>query len=231
MEKQLQNDASSTFDIDTKNSISAYGTPGSGDVFIKAPENYQNLSVLGRGGSFLLPTLFPEGYFNAALLVLDKLASSNSAGEKDSLIYPALFNFRHYLELTIKDSIYNFTKKKRRKKKCFFSFCKNKKNQTIKYPYGHKLKPLWKKLKSLIPDFPSDSTDDTVDKLIKELDKLDKNSMTFRYVFQIAKPKDTKNKLIINEAKDVDVENLKIIMCKLYNYFEGISCLSYLEDN
>lgn len=52
--------------------------------------------------------VMPEAYINTALWLLDLIKLSNNNIVKDGYIYPALYCFRHYLELIMKDSIHYF---------------------------------------------------------------------------------------------------------------------------
>lgn len=50
-----------------------------------------------------------NGFICTAIILLDTIKSSSNNLVRDSYIFPALFCFRHYLELTMKQSIFKFT--------------------------------------------------------------------------------------------------------------------------
>lgn len=56
----------------------------------------------GSPRSILSYGLIEEGYANCALLLLNSIILSNDNLVHNTYIFPALFCFRHYLELTIK---------------------------------------------------------------------------------------------------------------------------------
>jgi hypothetical protein len=193
----------------------SYGLPQTGDAFIKAPSEYEDLAIAGRGSEGLQSHLISKGYYLSAWLLLEHIAKSNDNGEKDSLIYPVLFNFRHYVEFTIKDCIHNF---------------RIQKNEISTdepgYTGTHDLITLWKELKPYIPNDPSDSTTiSAIDTLITELDKLDGRSDSFRYVHKNPKKNTALQPAIAGEQR-IGIENLKKVMGRMYNFFEGISSLS-----
>lgn len=155
--------------------------------------------------------VMPEAYINTALWLLDLIKLSDSNLVKDGYIFPALYCFRHYLELIMKDSIHYFKVNRGEILSDELGYSKNE----------HRLIYLWDSLKDYIQ---SDNMKESVYKLLEELDKLDKGSTTFRYPYKHNKKGE------INEydfpATMINVNELKKRMMQLYCFFEGINHLS-----
>lgn len=160
-------------------------------------------------------TVMPKAYINTALWLLDLIKLSDSNLVKDGYIFPALYCFRHYLELIMKDSIHYFKVNRRliSDDELGYDNCE------------HCLFNLWNSLRNFIdgesPQLRS------VCKLIKELDELDKSSTTFRYSYN----HNNKGKIIEYDFPTtmINVNELKKRVMQLYCFFEGINHLSRIE--
>lgn len=148
--------------------------------------------------------LMPEGYVSAALNLLEIIKKTDSNFVRNSYIFPALFCFRQYLELTMKISIAKFGA------------------SDGKYKDGHNLLNLWSSLHRFLA---KDKKTEKIGELIKELENIDCKSTFFRYPYQKGEQYMTKQDGTSNEL--IDVENLQTKMLQLYSFFEGISCWAY----
>ena len=159
--------------------------------------------------------VMPEAYINTALWLLDLIKLSNNNLVKDGYIFPALYCFRHYLELIMKDSIHYFKVNRRliSDDELGYDDCE------------HCLFNLWNSLRNFIDDEPPQLR--RVCKLIRELDELDKSSTTFRYSYNHNK----KGKIIEYDIPTtmINVYELKNRVMQLYCFFEGINHLSRIE--
>jgi hypothetical protein len=155
--------------------------------------------------------VMPEAYINTALWLLDLIKLSNNNLVKDGYIFPALYCFRHYLELIMKDSIHYFKVNRGEISSNELGYSKNE----------HRLLCLWDSLKDYMQN---DNIKESVYKLLEELDKLDKGSTTFRYPYKHNKKEE------INEydfpATMININELKKRMMQLYCFFEGINSMS-----
>lgn len=151
--------------------------------------------------------LMPEGYINSALNILNIIKESNGNLAKDSYVFPALFNFRQYLERTMKESISSFEN--------LGGQYKDDKNHTLTSLWNS-LYVFWDKEDKELP---------VVRKLIQEFDDKDRYSMTFRYPYQKGKEGEVQQESSFNDL--IDIENLQIKMLQLYRFFEGVSELAY----
>lgn len=169
-----------------------------------------------------------ESYFCNAIFLLDIIHESHSNAVRDGYIYPALFSFRHYLELTMKDTLNQ----------------KEGKIATVVTNKVHTLSDIWEEFKKYVPN---DEECIIIESLIKELSDIDPNSYNFRYTYDI---KGNRIRININnstkENEDImcdsdeissltpiliDNNNLKSIILKMYVYFEGFSWLAYKYKN
>ena len=160
--------------------------------------------------------VIPKAYINTALWLLDLIKLSNNNLMKDGYIFPALYCFRHYLELIMKDSIHYFKVNRGNISSDELGYSDNE----------HCLFNLWNSLRHFINDESPQIR--RVCKLIKELDELDKGSTTFRYAYN-----HNKEEKIIEynfPATMIHVNELKKRMMQLYCFFEGINHLSRIES-
>lgn len=167
-----------------------------------------------------------DSYFCNAIFLLNLIQMSNSNAVRDGYIYPALFSFRHYLELTMKDTLNN--------KEGNGNVAQVVTNKV------HSLYDIWHSFKEYVPH---DVECIIIESLIKELSDIDPYSFNFRYTYDI---KGNKIRIIVNndEVKDdenefnsdnlmslkpiiIDNDNLRAIMLKMYNYFDGYNWLAH----
>lgn len=177
------------------------------DKFLEGSNNL-NDSFLNRSIS-TNETLIPEAYMNAAIILLQIVIMTNSNGIRDGIIYPALFSFRHYLELTMKDSLNHFSQSSKLVKEV----CDRE----------HNLKNLWK---SLLPYIGSGEDVDIMQKLIYEVNNIDPTSETFRYPYEIDE-KGYRELPNIDQTRLNDVIRLKRVMLKMYQFMDGINWQSH----
>lgn len=176
------------------------------DKFLVGSKNL-NDSFLNKG-IFYNELHFPDAYMNTAIILLQMIIMTNSNGIRDGLIYPALFSFRHYLELTMKDSLNCFSKSSQLVKEV----CERE----------HSLVLLWK---SLLPYLGEGEDVEIMQKLIYEVNNVDSNSETFRYPYEVGE--DGKKRLPhIDQTRLNDIYKLKIVMLKMYRFFDGIHFLA-----
>ena len=155
--------------------------------------------------------VMPEAYINTALWLLDLIKLSNNNLVKDGYIFPALYCFRHYLELIMKDSIHYFKVNN-----------SEISSEELGYDGKHGLIKLWEILKVYLHN---DCEVNMVDKLITQLNEFDKGSTSFRYPFDY----DNRNKIIIEYTYPpmmINIYELKKRMLQLYSFFEGVNSLS-----
>lgn len=179
------------------------------EKFLEGSDNL-NDSFLNRGIS-LNEAHFPEAYMNTAIILLQMIILTNSNGIRDGLIYPALFSFRHYLELTMKDSL-NY-------------FCNTNSSQVAKevLDKDHNLKNLWK---ALLPFIGEGEDVDIMQKLIYEVNNIDPTSETFRYPYEVDENGE-KRLPHIDQTRLNDVVKLKRVMLKMYRFLDGINFLAH----
>ena len=158
--------------------------------------------------------VMPEAYINTALWLLDLIILSDNNFVKNGYIFPALYCFRHYLELIMKDSIHYFKLNRREISSDELGYSDKE----------HGLFNLWNSLRNFLDD---NNQVKRICKIIKEMDDIDKSSTAFRYAFN------HNNGRIVEydyPATMIDVSELKKRVLQLYNFFEGINHLSRIEN-
>ena len=173
------------------------------DKFLEGSKNL-NDSFLNRSIG-INEAQFPEAYINTAIILLQIIMMTNSNGIRDGLIYPALFSFRHYLELTLKDSLNHHLG--------FLQVAKEVIDRE------HNLNTLWRSLRPYIGE--GDEVD-IMQKLIYEVNNVDPTSETFRYPYEVD---EAGNKRLpqIDQTRLNDVAKLKRTMLKMYRFLDGIN--------
>lgn len=153
--------------------------------------------------------LLTEGYFFAAMNLLSDIRQTKNIKVKDSLIYPALFCFRQYLELTIKDSIHSFRLKNGEIADDEHGFNSRK----------HNLHEFWDCLGKYITH---DEETKNIGKMLLEFEGEKNSAESFRYLYWSEK----RDRIKLPFEDNIDIKLLKKRMLQLYNFFEGISHLS-----
>lgn len=143
-------------------------------------------------------------YKLAADTQVDHLVGENGSSD-DTACLPALFLYRHYVELSLKGMLLDAGVLL---------------DLTDSIPGWHPLKPLWKRLRDqlhLIEKQDDDEWLDRAEALMYELDSLDPQSFAFRYpVTKAGEPS-------LQIAHQVDIEHFRDVMEELELVFDGIS--------
>lgn len=159
--------------------------------------------------------LMQNGYVSTSVLLLNLIKISNDRFLKESYINPAMFCFRQYLELTMKDSLLRFRLWRR-----------NPLSGEVNLD-GHDLFVLWRDLKQHIEGNGKKEVK-KIERLLKELNSVDEDGTLFRYNDFLTHT--IKNKEKTRPLIDVDMLCLRIL--QLYSFFEGINTLArnYLDE-
>lgn len=147
---------------------------------------------------------YAVAYKLAADAQVDHLVGENGMGD-DAACLPALFLYRHYVELSLKGMLLDAGVLL---------------DLTDSIPCWHPLKPLWKKLRhqlDLIEKQDDAEWLDRAETLIHELDSLDPQSFAFRYpVTKAGAPS-------FPIAHQVDIEHFRDVIEEVELVFDGIS--------
>ena len=149
-----------------------------------------------------------KGYASTSAILLHLISLSNDRYLKECYIFPVMFCFRQYLELTMKDSILYC----RLRRKVAYSGESNLE--------GHNLLVLWDNLKLYLD--ANDSVVKNVQRIIMELNSVDSNGELFRYGSNLTKKVLDKNV----EMPLIDVSILFTRIIQLYRFFEGINLMA-----
>ncbi len=141
------------------------------------------------------------------------------------LVYPIMFNYRHALELAMKWTIDQYgclagvSLTSDNRKQSFWSvqkLCSRADNR------DHNLLNLWSLCKEVITRAGSEGDDENlqvVGQIVKDFHDIDKSGQAFRYAA-------TKTgKLLQLRPSDVDLENVRVVMEGVDNFFSGVDGL------
>lgn len=180
--------------------------PKSGDRPFTQSLHWQENAYLEKhtgGRLVMMMTAYKEG----ADLMVEKAAKHR--GDRDLLVFPIVFNYRQFIELSLKFLIAQYGP--------YVGIQANWRT--------HDLGKLWKAFKGMLGGYgqsDSDHTDHVVAEVIAEFAKVDPASFSYRY------PVDTKGNPIPLEHERLDLVALADVMAALDNYFSG--CDGYLDS-
>lgn len=146
--------------------------------------------------------------FMAAGDMLTQIALQDSM-QKDNLIFPILYNYRHGVELALKWFINNYNRYIGD-----FNISSN----------IHDLRKLWSNFRKIVISFEPhyNKTLANAERIIEQFHALDKNSVSFRY------PGDKRGNAIALPAGLIDIQNLKDVMEAVDNFFSD--CDGWLNE-
>lgn len=177
-------------------------------LFREFNEDYHHNAIIRSGVSKFF--LFSDSYKTAAIKLFEQL--DGNAFSANTLVYPIVFLCRHFIELRLKELISGIN----------YSL-----SEKYSFPDGHNLDTLWNTYKSLVPKagesfVPEKKVLTNAERLIKEFNLVDPNSMCFRY--PVDKSADRNPSLTMT---NLDLENFRLTMEKLFNFFDTQSDLIF----
>lgn len=185
---------------------SEFRWPTKGDQpFVEASEPIDNAMIAENDFTRLIHMI--EGYKIAADLAVAHCNECNS--ERDILVYPIVFNYRQFIELSLKYQIATYGKL-----------------ANIEPVWNtHKLDVLWKHFQKILDAYGTidpDEADFTVASVIAEFSKIDPKSDAYRY------PVDRNGVPLPMAFAATHLENLADVMNAVAGYFTG--CDGYLSS-
>lgn len=172
-----------------------------GNLFCET--NDDSAPIVNTNGQ-LTDIVVPHGYISSAITLLTISENIDDYLAIDGYLNTALYCFRTYLEISMKDTLLHYGVDKSR---------------WGNGARSHNLLHLWGLLKSHFE--PVDDLVGSVENVVKELSDADRLSTTFRYPQLL-------NKIFPNQVSGsiyakVNVKQMKRTMLQLYRFFEGIN--------
>lgn len=180
--------------------------PKMGDQPFTQSPNWQANAYIDQHGHGRL-VMMMTGYKRAADLMVERAAQDRS--DRDALVFPIIFNYRQFIELSLKYLIANYGHA--------VGINANWKS--------HDLSVLWKTFMAVLNGYghqDADQTDPIVAEIVAEFAKVDPDSFSYRY------PVDTKGNPIPLAHEQLDLVALADVMQALDHYFTG--CDGYLDN-
>jgi hypothetical protein len=148
-----------------------------------------------------------DGYMSAGAGLIYLCTQDGFEHERQFVIYPILFNYRHGVELAMKWIIV-----------CYGG------RGVGGIEEDHDLWKLWKQCRAIIEEYQPDDHDDAdaVEQIIKDFHDLDKAGVSFRYGWG----KDGKHIKLPNHM--IDLENIRDVMEGVAGFFTGLD--GWLDD-
>lgn len=180
--------------------------PQAGDKLFQVSPDWEGNSVLA-GHPHGRMVLMMSGYKRAADLMVEH-ATAHPA-QRDTLVFPVIFNYRHFLELSLKYLIWTY-------------------GRTVEIDpiwNSHDLGKLWTRLKKVLDRYGSaddDGSTAAVAQIVAEFATVDPDSFSNRY------PVDTKGRPIALVHEHLDLAALAEVMDGVDGFFTG--CDGYLDN-
>ncbi len=154
-----------------------------------------------------------KGYKEGADRLIEDALASRDISRLDTVVFPAFFLYRQFIELSLKQSILEFSRGGY-----------SEKIATLKQ-LNHDLEAIWKEFVKALPKARNESEQATlqvIEKYIRDFSTLDKSSYSFRY------PITKKLTLIFGEEQRINLRHVKERMAELEAFFSGAS--AYMDD-
>jgi HEPN domain-containing protein len=172
-----------------------------GDVVFKSDADWWNNACINFApGSW---DLYAIGFKKAGDILVEHAKITGS--DLDTIVYPAVFLYRQYVELRLKDLIIDGSKLL---------------DEAKEPPPTHSLQHLWSYVKDLLNRVFSGGNYSEFEKLeamINQFNEVDPSSFSFRY------PVDKKGKITLPGISHINVRNLQDIMDGIYCILETCS--------
>ena len=180
--------------------------PRQGDrAFVTSADPSENANIEETGHArFVLMT---DGYKRAGDLMVEAAGHDNLA--RDTLVFPIIFNYRHFLEISLKYLLATY-------------------GPTVDIEpnwHSHHLATLWGSVLEMLERYGTpdpDEADPVVGEIIIEFAKIDPNSYAYRY------PVDRNGTLLPVAQNDLHLPTLADVMNGVSGYFDG--CGAYLDN-
>lgn len=180
--------------------------PQPGDRPFQRNDDWKANARLEKGGLTRL-VLMAEGYKIGADAMVEEALEDNY--KSATLVFPILFNYRHFIELSIKYTIATY-------------------GPAVGVEpvwNGHELLSLWNTLLKVFDAYGTDDPDQAdkiVAGVVEDFARLDPKSISNRY------PVDTKGNVIELTLEEVDLEALRDVMKGVEGFFTGAD--GYLDS-
>ncbi|HRO32050.1 MAG TPA: hypothetical protein PLQ03_01415 [Brevundimonas sp.] len=179
--------------------------PKSGDRLFTVSSDWDGNATLTEPAHNRM-VLMMAGYKRAADLMVAH--ATDDRGDRDTLVFPILFNYRQFIELSLKYLIATY-------------------GPTVEIEAiwkSHDLSVLWARFQAVLEGFAvtdPDGADEAVGRIVAEFAAVDPGSFSHRY------PVDTKGRPIELALGHVDLVVLADVMTAVDGYFTG--CDGYLD--
>lgn len=180
--------------------------PAAGDMpFVEAADHLENANI--AGGAHTRLVLMMDGYKKGADIMIAHTLEHEV--DRDFLVCPIIFNYRQFLELSLKYMLATYGR-----------------HVGVKPNWNsHRLEVLWADYAKMLREFGTEDPDDAdpiVEEVIAQFAKIDPGSYSHRY------PVDQMGQPLPLALTDLHLPTLKDVMQAVANYFTG--CDGFLDN-
>jgi hypothetical protein len=176
-----------------------YRWPKKGDRLLR-PSDDPRTAVSFSPHQFSRDAFIWDGYMTAGAALIDE--AERRPHDRNTLVYPILFNYRHGLEVAMKWTIEQYG---------------SVANVALD-ALDHDLWSLWKKCKAILLAVPTPDADESlksVEQMVKDFHDLDKEAIALRY------SRKANGVTILLPDKPINLENVEHVMEAVDNFFKG----------
>jgi hypothetical protein len=176
-----------------------YRWPKKGDRLLVSSDDWQTAASFARH-QISREAFIWDGYMTAGAALIDE--AQRRPHDRNMLLYPILFNYRHGLEAAMKWTIERY----------------GRLAHVELDVLDHDLWSLWEKCKAILSPVATSDDDETlkvVEQVVKDFHGLDKRALALRY------SKKKNGRVILLPDKPIDLENVQRVMEAVDNFFKG----------
>lgn len=176
-----------------------YRWPEKGDRLLVSSDEWQTAASFAPD-QISREAFIWDGYMTAGAALIDE--AQHRPHDRDMLLYPILFNYRHGLEAAMKWTIERY----------------GRIAHVELDVLDHDLWSLWKKCKAILSAVSTSDDDEpleVVEQVVQDFHGLDKRAVALRY------SKNKNGRVILLPDKPIDLENVQRVMEAVDNFFKG----------
>jgi hypothetical protein len=197
-------------------------------LFTPSPASKWHQEVIA-GGEYTARFAYILGYYEGARALAEAAIREKVEGDpfffSGNLFYPICFNYRHFIELSLKhlicatEDLYTLLDRTGDTRGTLSE------SAAQKLVYEHSLERLLNWLIERLKLVTDNQLDDNVRRIIVQFHNMDPDSQVFRY------PTRKDGKLTLPEPREYDLENIRKLMEDVHNEFSGLDAwLDYHAD-
>jgi hypothetical protein len=183
-----------------------YAWPREGRILFVDEGCSRDVAHFGWGSLSIQLAGYATGYKSAADTLVNEAVAQEDIAYRDTVVFPVLFLYRQYIELSLKAIILNLARPE------------HEIEERVIDVVGHDLMKCWDRAKRIVSDHASDRDVEcvaVVGEYIRQFHEIDESSFNFRY------PMGRANNQLFDSAQFINLRELGVAMQELANFLDG----------